>query len=104
MFFTVVITFSNSYYFALYVLRLQYAIYKRHSPFSHTMSTRVSIRLADRAWREALAAENEAWRAWEASGMSAAALLVAREATATATLAYDKISDAYEMRRMRHQA
>ena len=68
------------------------------------MNTRVSVRLAERAWLAALAADNEAWRAWEASGMSAVALLVAGEATDTATLAYEKVSDAYEQRRMRHLA
>ena len=68
------------------------------------MSTRVSCRLAHREWLAALAASNEAWDAWEASGMSAAALLVAGEASDTMMLAYEKVSDAYEQRRMRYLA
>ena len=68
------------------------------------MSPRVSCRLAERAWREALAADNEAWRAWEASGMSEAALRGAERTTATSMLAYEKVSDAWEKRRMRYQA
>jgi len=68
------------------------------------MSPRISVRLADSAWRAALAADNEAWRAWEASGMSEAALRVAERTSATSMLAYEKVSDAWEKRRMRYQA
>ena len=52
----------------------------------------------------ALAAYNEAWRVWEASGMSEAALSDAERTSATLMLTYENISDAYEKRRIRFQA
>ena len=68
------------------------------------MSQRVSCRLAERVYLEALAAANEAWRAWEASGMSEAALPVAERLELEFFLALDKYADACEKRRMRHNA
>ncbi len=68
------------------------------------MSQRVSCRLADRVSDEASAAACEAWHAWEASGMSAAALPVAERLELVFFLALDKYADACEKRRMRFQA
>ena len=68
------------------------------------MNQRVSVRLAERAWFVALAADNEAWRAWEASGMSETALPVAERLELEFFLALDKYADACEKRRMRHNA
>ena len=47
---------------------------------------------------------NEAWHAWEASGMSEAALPVAERLELEFFLALDKYADACEKRLMRHNA
>ena len=68
------------------------------------MSQRVSCRLAERVYLEASAAACGAWHAWEASGMSEAALPVAERLELEFFLALDKYADACEKRRMRHNA
>jgi hypothetical protein len=68
------------------------------------MSQRVSCRLAERVYLEASAAACEAWHAWEASGMSEAALRVAERLELEFFLTLDKYADACEKRRMRFQA
>ena len=68
------------------------------------MSQRVSCRLAERVYLETSAAACEAWHAWEASGMSEAALRVAERVELEFFLALDKYADACEKRRTRFQA
>jgi hypothetical protein len=68
------------------------------------MSRRVSCRLAEKDHLEDSAAACEAWHAWEASGMSEAALRVAERVELEFFLALDKYADACEKRRTRFQA